>query len=96
MLLATLEAILARWPDASGSAARYDSRAVDSRAHKRYLEYLEKLQYFARPGLERLTREKWVMLDAELAPLREKQARGVITAAELARLVALRRILLVD
>lgn len=69
---------------------------MDSRAHKRFLEYLEKLQYFARPGVERLTREEWAVLDAELGPLREKQARDAITAAELTRLIALRRILLVE
>ncbi len=69
---------------------------MDSRAHRRFLEYLEKLQYFTRPGLERLSRERWEELDAELGPLREKKASDTITAVELTRLVALRRILLVD
>jgi hypothetical protein len=69
---------------------------MDPRAHKRYLEYLEKHQYFARPGLDRLTRERWIELDRELAPLREKERRHALTAAELTRLIALRRILLVD
>lgn len=68
---------------------------MDSRAHKRFLEYLEKHQYGGRRA-ERLSRERWIEYDAERALLAEKEARGAITAVELTRLIALRRALLVD
>lgn len=69
---------------------------VDPRTHRRYLEYVEKHQYFCGSRVARLTREEWLELDRELGPLREKAARDALTANELTRLEALRRILLVD
>lgn len=69
---------------------------MDPRTHRRFLEYVEKHQYFGGGRTTRLTREEWLELDRELAPLREKEARDALTANELTRLVALRRILLVD
>ncbi len=68
---------------------------MDPRAHKRFLEYLEKHQYMGRSA-ERLSRERWTSYDAERAALAEKEAQGAITAVELTRLMALRRALLVD
>ncbi|HEY8426819.1 MAG TPA: hypothetical protein VIL20_00530 [Sandaracinaceae bacterium] len=69
---------------------------MDPRTHRRYLEYVEKHQYFCGSRVARLTREEWLELDRELGPLREKAARDALTANELTRLEALRRILLVD
>ncbi len=68
---------------------------MDPRAHRRFLEYVEKHQYFG-GGRQRLSRAEWEAYDAELAPLRDKEARDALTANELTRLLALRRALLVD
>jgi hypothetical protein len=69
---------------------------VDPRTHRRFLEYIEKWEYFGGGGKERLSREQWLVFDAERQPLEEKARRDACTAPELARLAALRRVLLVD
>lgn len=69
---------------------------MDPRKHRRFLEYVEKHQYAGAARVERLSREDWLALDEELGPLREKQARDALTANELTRLMALRRVLLID
>ncbi len=69
---------------------------MDPGAHRRFLEYLEKCQYFGVKDDTRLDRERWERYDAELAPLRAKKKRDALTAEELIRFKALRRTLLVD
>lgn len=68
---------------------------MDPKAHRRFLEYVEKHQYFG-GGKQRLNREQWLALDAERWPLEEAAASEAITAEQLTRLLALRRVLLVD
>ena len=77
-----------------GGAACYAAR-VDPKAHKRFLEYVEKFQYFG-GGKKRLTREQWEALDAERGPLEAEAAAERISAEGLTRLLAIRRLLLVD
>lgn len=68
---------------------------MDEKTHRRFLEYIEKWEYFGGGG-ERLTRERWLVYDAERQPLESKARREACTGPELARLAALRRVLLVD
>ena len=65
-------------------------------AHARWLEYLEKWEYFGRAAQTRLDREQWSELDEELTPLLPKIKADACTAEELARARLLRRVLLVD
>lgn len=69
---------------------------MDREAHARFLEYLERYEYFGGPAIPRLGREDWQALDAELTPIRRKLATDACTAEDLARARALKRILLVD
>ncbi len=68
---------------------------MDRRAHRRFLEYLEKHQYLGRTAV-RLSRADWEAFDAEHTVLAEKEARDALTAEELTRLMAIRRALLTD
>ncbi|MBZ0115554.1 MAG: hypothetical protein K8H88_01070 [Sandaracinaceae bacterium] len=65
---------------------------MDPKAHKRFLEYLERYEYFRQPGLEKLAREDWIRLDAELVELQRDEA----VSGNAARIKALRRVLLRD
>lgn len=69
---------------------------MDTKTHRRFLEYLEKWEYFGGGPKERLSRDRWVACDAERQPLEDKARREACTAEELVRLEALRRVLLVD
>jgi hypothetical protein len=66
-------------------------RAVNPRAHKRFLAYLEKLEYFRRPGLQKLPRDEWLVLDTELegliveAKTEERAARIKVLRKQLLR-----------
>lgn len=42
---------------------------MDAREHARFLAYLERFDYFRRPGLVKLDRESFVALDRELTTL---------------------------
>ncbi len=42
---------------------------MDPREHARFLAYLERFDYFKRPGLVKLDRESFVALDRELTKL---------------------------
>lgn len=68
-------------------------RSMDSRTHRRFLEYVEKHPYFGGP---RLSRDEWPERDRELATLMEKRGRDALATDERDRLRALRRLLLVD
>ncbi|MCC6876556.1 MAG: hypothetical protein IT378_19795 [Sandaracinaceae bacterium] len=65
---------------------------MDPKAHKRFLEYLERYEYFRQPGLEKLAGEVWLRLDAALVELQRDEAGS----SNAARIKALRRVLLRD
>ena len=69
---------------------------MDPKAHRRFLEYLERCEYFRAARRPRLDRDEWLALDLERWPLEEKDAVEACTAAELKRLKLVRRALLID
>jgi len=64
---------------------------VDPREHARFLEYLERYEYFRRPGVAKLDRDQFAALDREHRALK---ARG--PDADPARETALRALLFRD
>lgn len=69
---------------------------MDPKAHRRFLDYIDKYVYFGGSDLPKLTREQWEGLTAERAGLEVKASADDLDADELRRLRALRRLLLVD
>jgi len=69
---------------------------MDPRVHRRYLDYLELREYFARPDLPKLDAARFESLDAELGALIARQERGEIDADGASKMARLRRMLLRD
>jgi hypothetical protein len=69
---------------------------MDRDTHARFLEYIESYDYFGGPSNERMKRDRWLALDAELTALVERERLEACTAEDLARLRGLRRALLRD
>ena len=69
---------------------------MERETHARFLEYIESYEYFGGPAHERLKRDRWLSLDAELVVLAAKERVEACTAEDLVRLKALRRVLLLD
>jgi len=70
---------------------------MDPKTHQRFLNYLESYEYFKRPNIQRLTREEFAVLDAELAVLvRKERERVPLDDAERSQLGKLRRRLFRD
>ncbi|MEC7519959.1 MAG: hypothetical protein VYE22_08850 [Myxococcota bacterium] len=68
---------------------------MDPRAHRRFLDYVDKHVYFGGPDLPKLGREQWLELDAERAAF-EARDPDSLDDDERRRFRALRRLLLVD
>ena len=69
---------------------------MDPKAHRRFLDYIDKFVYFGGSDLPKLTRDQWEKLSAERGPLEVKARADELDADELRRLRAIRRLLLVD
>lgn len=69
---------------------------MDPKAHGRFLEYVERWEYFGTVAKTRLDREQWLALDLERWPLEEKDAVEACTPEERRRLKVLRLALLID
>jgi hypothetical protein len=69
---------------------------MNPETHRRYLDYLELRNYFARPDMPKLDTEQFRALDEELIGLLELERIGEIDAAQSRRVVVLRRTLLRD
>ena len=69
---------------------------MDPQAHGRFLEYIERWEYFGTAARTRLERDQWLALDSERWPLETKDEMGACTQEELRRLKVLRLALLID
>ena len=69
---------------------------MDTRAHQRFLDYLELWDRFHPKDFQKLDRESFVAHDREFLALGEKERKGELDADSARRIVALRRVLLRD